>query len=52
MVARERLDPAQLKKIPLFANLTPAHLEKVAAIAAQKQARANEKIFQEGEVGT
>jgi len=48
----ETLDPAQLKKIPLFANLTADHLEKVANIATQKQARANEKIFQEGEVGT
>jgi len=46
------LDPAQLKKIPLFANLTADHLDKVSHIAAQKQARANEKIFQEGEVGT
>jgi len=46
------LDPAQLKKIPLFANLTADHLQKVANIAAQKQARANEKIFHEGEVGT
>src|SRR6476646_3940498 len=46
------LDPAQLKKIPLFANLTTDHLQKVANIATQKQVRANEKIFQEGEVGT
>jgi CRP-like cAMP-binding protein len=45
------LDPNQLKKIPLFANLTLDHLAKVAAIATQKQARANERIFQEGEVG-
>src|SRR5881398_1365269 len=46
------VDPAQLKKIPLFANLTADHLDKVANIATQKQVRANEKIFQEGEVGT
>ena len=46
------MDPAQLKKIPLFANLTHDHLQKVAAIATQKQVRANERIFQEGEVGT
>ncbi len=46
------MDPAQLKKIPLFANLTTDHLMKVAAIATQKQVRANERIFQEGEVGT
>ena len=46
------MDPAQLKKIPLFANLTADHLVKVAEIATQKQVRANEKIFQEGEVGT
>src|SRR5438477_4123455 len=46
------VDPAQLKKIPLFANLTTDHLQKVAAIATQKQVRANERIFQDGEVGT
>src|SRR4051794_5738411 len=50
--SRTALDPAQLKKIPLFANLTADHLAKVANIATQKQARANERIFQEGEVGT
>src|SRR3954464_13079856 len=49
---RDRVDPAQLKKIPLFANLTTDHLSKVANIATQKQVRANERIFQEGEVGT
>ncbi len=48
----QNVDAAQLKKIPLFANLTTDHLGKVAAIAAQKQVRANEKIFHEGEVGT
>src|SRR5256885_14760966 len=47
-----RVDPAQLKKIPLFANLTTDHLQKVGAIAAQKQLKANERVFQEGEVGT
>jgi CRP/FNR family transcriptional regulator, cyclic AMP receptor protein len=46
------LDPAQLKKIPLFANLTTDHLQKVGAIAAQKQLKANERVFQEGDVGT
>ena len=46
------MDPAQLKKIPLFSNLTSDHLVKVANIATQKQVRANERIFQEGEVGT
>src|ERR1700674_1741776 len=46
------MDPAQLKKIPLFANLTPDHLGKVSAIAEQKQVKANDRIFQEGEVGT
>ena len=49
---RPRLDPAQLKKIPLFANLTTDHLQKVGAIAAQKQLKANERVFEEGEVGT
>ncbi|TMB07132.1 MAG: cyclic nucleotide-binding domain-containing protein [Deltaproteobacteria bacterium] len=46
------MDAAQLKKIPLFANLTTDHLHKVGAIAAQKQLKANERVFQEGEVGT
>ena len=46
------MDPAQLKKIPLFANLTSEHLGKVAAIATQKEFKANEKIFSEGDVGT
>jgi CRP-like cAMP-binding protein len=46
------LDPVQLKKIPLFANLTTDHLQKVGAIAAQKQLKANERVFQEGDVGT
>jgi CRP/FNR family cyclic AMP-dependent transcriptional regulator len=46
------LDPTQLKKIPLFANLTHDHLGKIAAIAQQRPVRASEKIFQEGEVGT
>jgi CRP/FNR family transcriptional regulator, cyclic AMP receptor protein len=43
------LDPAQLKKIPLFANLTADHLQKVADIATTKQLKMNERIFQEGE---
>jgi len=46
------MDPAQLKKIPLFANLTNDHLAKVGAIATQKEFKANEKIFSEGDVGT
>ena len=46
------MDPIALKKIPLFANLTADHLAKISAIAAQKTAKANERIFQEGEVGT
>ena len=46
------MDAPQLKKIPLFANLTTDHLQKVGAIAAQKQLKANERVFQEGEVGT
>jgi CRP-like cAMP-binding protein len=45
------MDPTQLKQIPLFANLTPAHLASVAAIAATKSFKANEKIFEEGEAG-
>ena len=46
------MDPSQLKKIPLFANLTSEHLTKVAAIASQREFRANDKIFSEGDVGT
>ena len=46
------MDAAQLKKIPLFANLTTDHLQKVGAIATQKQLKANERVFQEGDVGT
>jgi len=46
------LDPAQLKQVPLFANLTADHLQKVASIATQKSLKMNEHIFQEGEIGT
>ena len=46
------MDPTQLKKIPLFANLTNEHLAKVAAIAAAREFKANEKIFSEGDVGS
>ena len=45
------MDPSQLKKIPLFANLTSDHLQKVADIATSKTFKANERIFAEGEVG-
>src|SRR5438045_5464065 len=46
------LDPAQLKQVPLFSNLTPEHLQKVAAIATAKMLKMNEHIFREGEIGT
>ena len=46
------MDPAQLKQVPLFANLTPDHLQKVAAIATQKVLKMSEHIFREGEIGT
>jgi CRP-like cAMP-binding protein len=46
------LDPAQLKQVPLFANLTPDHLQQVAAIATQKVLKMGEHIFREGEIGT
>jgi CRP-like cAMP-binding protein len=44
------LDPAQLKQVPLFANLTPDHLQQVAAIATQKVLKMSEHIFREGKV--
>ena len=47
-----QVDPAQLKKVPLFANLPSEHLAKIAAIAGQRAVKSNEKIFAEGDVGT
>ena len=49
---KDHLDPAQLKQVPLFANLTPDHLQKVAAIAAPRILKMGEHIFREGEIGT
>jgi CRP-like cAMP-binding protein len=46
------MEASQLKKVPLFANLTADHLGKVAAIAEERQFKANDRVFQEGEVGT
>ena len=47
-----QVDPAQLKKVPLFANLPSEHLAKIAAIAGERTVKSNEKIFSEGDVGT
>jgi CRP/FNR family cyclic AMP-dependent transcriptional regulator len=49
---KDHLDPAQLKQVPLFANLTPDHLQKVAAIATPRILKMGEHIFREGEIGT
>ena len=46
------MDPAQLKQVPLFANLTADHLQKVAAIATPRILKMGEHIFREGEIGT
>ena len=46
------MDPAHLKQVPLFANLTQEHLQKVAAIATSKALKMGEHIFREGEIGT
>src|SRR4051795_13446735 len=48
---KEPLDPAQLKQVPLFTNLTPEHLRLVAGLAASKELKAGEHIFREGEIG-
>jgi CRP/FNR family cyclic AMP-dependent transcriptional regulator len=48
---RAAMDPQQLKKIPLFSNLTSDHLNKISAIATAKSFKANERIFAEGEIG-
>jgi len=45
------LDPAQLKQVPLFTNLTPEHLSLIAGLAAAKELKAGEHIFREGEIG-
>ena len=46
------MDPAQLKQVPLFANLTADHLQKVAAIAMPRILKMGEHVFREGEIGT
>jgi CRP/FNR family cyclic AMP-dependent transcriptional regulator len=46
------MEAPQLKRIPLFANLTADHLAKVAAIAEERLFKANDRVFQEGEIGT
>lgn len=45
-------DSEKLKNIPLFSNLAPEHLAKIGAIVTQKDFRANERIFSEGDAGT
>lgn len=46
------MDTSQLKKIPLFSNLTTDHLDKVAAIGKERAFKASEVVFREGEVGS
>jgi CRP/FNR family transcriptional regulator, cyclic AMP receptor protein len=45
------LDPAQLKQVPLFTNLTSEHLQMIAGIASEKNLKMGEPIFREGEIG-
>jgi CRP-like cAMP-binding protein len=45
------MDPAQLKQVPLFSNLTNEHLAKVADIATQRSFKVGEHVFREGDVG-
>jgi CRP/FNR family transcriptional regulator, cyclic AMP receptor protein len=46
------MDASQLRKIPLFSNLTTDHLGKVAAIGVERAFEAGQVVFREGEVGT
>ena len=45
------MDIAQLKQIPLFANLTNDHLQKIASIASIRDVKVGETLFKEGETG-
>jgi CRP/FNR family cyclic AMP-dependent transcriptional regulator len=46
------MDIGQLRKIPLFANLTNDHLLKIAAIGVERPMKAGEVVFREGDTGT
>lgn len=43
------MDAAQLRKIPLFSNLTSAHLAKLVEIGKERSVAAGEVVFREGE---
>ena len=45
------MDPALLKKVPLFESLTNAQLQKVAALAQTRSYEGSTHIFKEGDVG-
>lgn len=43
------MDAAQLRKIPLFSNLTSSHLAKLVEIGKDRSVGAGEVVFREGE---
>lgn len=45
------MDSSDLKKIPLFSNLTNDHLAKVADIGIERAFKINDVIFKEGDAG-
>ena len=45
------MDPALLKKVPLFESLTNTQLQKVAALAQTRSYEGSTHIFKEGDVG-
>jgi len=46
------MDVSQLKKVPLFANLTSDHLKKILAIGTERAVGAGEVVFREGDAGS
>jgi CRP/FNR family transcriptional regulator, cyclic AMP receptor protein len=51
VIRRFRMDINVLKKVTLFEGLTSEQLQKVAAIAKEKQFQGADRIFKEGERG-
>lgn len=45
------MDPALLKKVPLFEGLTASQLQKIAALAQARSYEGSASIFKEGDVG-